>query len=200
MESLDQLVITPIILDPEIHSSQFVFLFDRLVATRSLRAFFWDMPEQDISLAKFFETYRRGNGKYVVWIELFNELVGFFTIEAKGTHKCFIGVWIEPRWRGHNTVHIARQMMHFIHTQLKIKHVYAISPWNAVSQLISRTCGGSVGVIPGFCLFNGKERDVEVFHSDASSWIQYVDFAQERMANSLSSSHKEVTNATGEPR
>lgn len=181
METLDKLVINPLILDPEVHSTWFVFLYHRLVDTKNLRTFFWDTGEEDISLAKFFDIYRRGSNKYIVWIQLEDELVGFLTIKSGSLHKCFIGIWIEPKWRGHNTVHIARQLIHFIHTSLKIKHIYAVSPWNAVSQLAVKTGLLSIGVIPGFCMFNGKERDAEMFHSDASSWTHYVTLAQQEL-------------------
>lgn len=180
VEEFNKLIINPWILDPDANWQHFLWIYNRLVATKSRTALFWDIENpESISLPSFLDMFKKGGNNYIIWVQLEDELIGFFMLKIHSLHKCFIGIWIEPRWRGPNTVHFFRQIIHYIHNVLNIKHIYGYTPWNAGQQLASRSGMTSVAILPSFCIINGKERDVEVFHSSVSSWTHLVTLAQQ---------------------
>ena len=159
-----------------------IYLYNRLVDTNSIKGLYWDRESSEpLSLAKFFEMYKSAGGKFIIWIQLKDELVGVASISTANLHKCYLSAWAEPRWRGPNMVYIGRQVIQYIHETIQIKQIYAMTPWNAAAQLFSKIGVPSIAMIPKLCVINGRERDVEIFHSDGSKWTQHVTMSQQDM-------------------
>lgn len=141
----------------------------RLVHLNELRSLFWAFPDcYTWSFIQFANKYMPGSGQYLLCLSYKDEFVGVAILnDVTGTHKCVASIWIEPRWRGHNTPLIVKQIMTYVHGNLKIKYIYAMSPHKSAQQLCSKVGFRSTGELVGFCIMDNRERDVEIFYSEA---------------------------------
>lgn len=179
MKDYGQLMINPWILNSDYHQREMVWLYNRLIETKSLNSLFWDMENpESLSLYKFLDLYKQNSKSYIVWIDYikvnlydtYTDFMGFVTLQAQTHHKGFIGIWVEPKWRGPNTTSMAKQILTYLHAILSINHIYAITPWNSARTLARRSNMMSISILPNFCLTNShKIRDAEIFYSDWQS-------------------------------
>ena len=95
--------------------------------------------------------------------------VGFFSIhDFCGFHRCNLGTWIDPRYRGPNTVLLGKKTLQFLHGDKKIQNVFTVTPWNAASKLCMSMGMSPVAEIPNFAKIKDKVRNVEVLHSEVN--------------------------------
>lgn len=125
-----------------------------------------------MTFPKFLDFYKVGSSRYLAFInaaaaELEGEFIGVISISSwTSLHKCFFGIWIEPKWRGPNAVAFGKQVLSYLHGTLNIRHVYGITPWNAAQQFASKIGMRSIMEIPNYCFIKEKIRDAEMFYSE----------------------------------
>ena len=105
------------------------------------------------------------------------EVAGIATIFSVLDHqRCNFGGWIEPKWRGHYGAAMCRQSIGFIHRELRIKHVFAATPWRSGRNICERAGMRQLAELPGYYARNGEDVDVSIYWSEAGVFA-----ANERM-------------------
>lgn len=185
MEGFFQLVINPVVLDATANWDQFLSIYNRLCDSGNLETLYWE-SEGNFPFPRFLDMYKPGTNNYIIKLNAFHsdlnhEFMGFVTINGfTSYHKCFAGIWLEPKWRGRNSYHIGRQALAFVHGTLKIKNVFAITPWHAAKEFLLKVGMKPIGEIPGYYHKENDRSFAEIFHSEKE--IYRYRFTQDLMA------------------
>lgn len=180
METDDQFIIQPGILSPEKDYTAFVAVYERIKEAGDLQNLFWGKPNSEsMSFLDFYGMFSTMAANVCAVMIRGSDLLGVITIHDIFMHegeiyRCYAGIWVVPELRrGDRSLYMIRQAIAYLHASLKVKYVYAITPWQHVMNMLSQSGMNSTGFLPEYHIINNEYVDVEIFYSE-NSQIQHM--------------------------
>ena len=160
------------IIDPDLNTEIFLYLYNRLVKTGSLKSMYWEQENAEcLGFRQFLTMYVAGSGQNIILLSHKDDIIGYATLYNRhSNYRCFAGIWIDPRWRGGNSVNVMTQAMTYVHGTLGIKFIYAMVISEAAKSLVSKVGMRSITEIPGYVPESAHDKSVEMFYSEVDVW------------------------------
>jgi len=130
-----------------------------------LNSFFWERTEM-VSPLGFLNFFAPGSGRIPVVMMIKEKLVGLLMIaDCQKEHRCSLGIWIAPAYRGVNSHWLSIQCLLYCHNSMGIENVFAASPWPHSQKLMERTGMLLVGRAPRYFKKGDRQLDLKMYAS-----------------------------------
>lgn len=130
----------------------------------SMHSAFWDDAEGD--LAGFVRAFDGVPGKLLVMVEHVAEqqLCGaiWLTNLVVG-HQAFVSMWMRKEYRGPMALEAAKLFLPPIFRFYDLQQLWAVTPWPAAGAMCRRVGFKRWVVLPGYCQWDGKPKDVWMY-------------------------------------
>lgn len=139
---------------------------------------FWDeaMWETGGDLASFMRGFD-GPQKLLLLIERVDtgQLCGCFWVTQMSLgHQAFVGMWMQSGARGALSVEGARLSLRYTFDVTEAKQLWALTPWPKAAALCIRTQFELVAILPDFCRWEGKDKDVRVYRLTREAFHEFL--------------------------